>query len=60
MIDFLLRKHAHGHIIATAKKTVAVRVKRVRDEDYVCGLLEFFMNLAYVFKLVSLSGDIQR
>ena len=41
------------------KSSVAVRVKKVRDEDYVQWLLEFFMNLAHVFKLINLSGDIQ-
>ena len=40
------------------KSLVAMRVKKVRDEDYVQWLLEFFMNLAYVFKLINLSGDI--
>ena len=33
--------------------------KTVRDEGYVQWLLEFFMNLARVFKLINLSGDIQ-
>ena len=57
MIDSLRRKHAHRLIIVVAKKSsVAVHVKKVRDEDYVQWLLEFFMNLAHVFKLTKSSG----
>ena len=41
------------------RTSVAVHVKKVRDEDYVQWLLEFFMNLAHVFKLINSSGDIQ-
>ena len=60
MIDSLRRKHAHRLIIATAKKfKCSACVKKVRDEDYVRLLLEFFMNLARVFKLIKSSGDIQ-
>ena len=41
------------------KSSVAVHVKKVRDEDYVQWLLEFFTNLAHVFKLTYSSGSIQ-
>ena len=37
-------------------KSVAVRVKKVRDGDYVQLLLELFMNLAHVVKLTNLSA----
>ena len=59
MIDSLRRKHAHRLIIATAKSSATVLVKKVVDEDYIRLLLEFFMNRAHVFKLTSSSGSIQ-
>ena len=41
------------------KSSVAVLAKKVRDEGYVQWLLEFFMNLARVFKWTNSSGSIQ-
>ena len=59
MIDSL-RKNTHtDSSLLLPKSSVAVRVKRVRDEDYVQWMLEFFMNLTHVFKFINLSGDIQ-
>ena len=60
MIESLRRKHAHRLIIAAAKKVqLQCLRKKVRDEGYVQWLLEFFMNLARVFKLTNSSGSIQ-
>ena len=59
IIDSLRKKHAHRLIIAVAKKFSCNAVKKVRDEDYVQGLLEFFMNLAHLFKLTNSTGSIQ-
>ena len=48
------------HHCCCQKSSVAVLVKKVRDEAYVQWLLEFFMNVARVFKLTNSSGSIQR
>ena len=40
------------------KVSAAVLVRKVRDEDYIWLLLEFFTNQAHVFKLTSLNGNI--
>ena len=60
MIDSLRRKtRTQTHHCHCQRSLVAVHAKKVRDEDYVQWLLEFFMNLARVIKLINLSGDIQ-
>ena len=59
MIDSL-RRHTHtDSSLLLPKSSVAVLAKKVRDETYVQWPLEFFMNLAHVFKLTNSSGSIQ-
>ena len=59
MIDSLRRNTHTDSSLQLPKSSVAVHVKKVRDEDYVQWLLEFFMNLAHVFKLTNSSGSIR-
>ena len=59
MIDSLRRNTHTDSSLQLAKSSVAVHVKKVRDEDHVQWLLKFFTNLAHVFKLTNSSGSIQ-
>ena len=59
MIDSL-RRNTHTDLsLLLPKSSVAVLAKKVRDDGYVQCLLQFFMNLARVFKLTNWSESIQ-